>query len=108
MAHPDPNSTFNYRRGAKGEILTEEEGEIPRDKEDGWSKWVYEMRKRFVEGRDGDFEYESVDEEERYDDKAEEDREALDQYLEDEKPAFVDSEGREKEDLEGETGIQDF
>lgn len=66
------------------------------------------MRNRFVEGRDGDFEYESVDESDEYDDKAEEDRVALDQYLEDEEPAFIDDNGHGKEDLEGETGVQDF
>lgn len=69
------------------------------------------MRRRFVEGRDGDFEYASVDGGEEFDDREEEERQALDRYLEDEEPEFVDEEGRRKsggDELEGETGVQDF
>ena len=81
---------------------------MPTDKEEGRRRWVYEMRKRFVGGRDGDFDYQAVDEAEEFDDREEEERNALDQYLEDEELEWVDAEGKTKKELEGETGIQDF
>ncbi|KAL9106618.1 MAG: hypothetical protein Q9227_008401 [Pyrenula ochraceoflavens] len=108
LAHPDPNATFAYRRGPNGEILAEEEGEVPRDKEEGRKRWEYEMRKRFVRGADGDFDYKRVDEGEEFDDWGEEERGALEEWLEGEEPRWVDEEGKEKRELEGETGIQDF
>jgi hypothetical protein len=104
LKNPNPHALFSYRRGPDGEILEEEKSEVPMTKEEGFERWTYEMTMRFLRGDDWDFEYATVDESEEWDDKAEEDREKLDEYLEGEEPSFVLDGGQP----EGETGIQDF
>lgn len=105
LAHPDPNSTFQYRRGANGEILAEEKGEVPASKEEGLARWRWEMEMRFLRGDDGDFEYEGVDGSEEWDDKVQEDRDRQDRYFAEEEPSWTLEEGRT---VSGETGVQDF
>lgn len=105
LAHPDPNATFSYRRGPDGEILEEEKDEVPRTKEEGWLRWKYEMEMRFLRGDDDDFDYKTVDENEQWDDKEEEDRNRLENYLDQEEPSWVLVNGQKPR---GETGIQDF
>ena len=110
LAHPDPDQTFSYKRGPNGEILAEEQDEIPKDKEEGYGKWRWEMEMRFVRGEDGDFDYGRVDESEQYDDRGIEEQEAEERWFDEEESIFVNEEGlgvRSKE-LQGETGVQDF
>jgi len=104
LRNPDPHAMFSYRRGPGGEILEEERNEVPMTKEEGFERWKYEMEMRFLRGDDWDFEYAEVDESEKWDDKAEEDREKLDEYLKGEEPNFLLAGG----EPQGETGIQDF
>jgi Coiled-coil domain containing protein (DUF2052) len=104
LRNPDPHALFSYRRGPDGEILAEERSEVPMTREEGLERWEYEMGLRFLRGDDWDFEYATVDESEEWDDKAEEDREKLDEYLEGEQASFILEGGQPL----GETGIQDF
>jgi hypothetical protein len=105
LARPDTNSAFAYKRGPNGEIIAEDKDEVPRDKEEGWKRWQYEMQMRFLRGDDDDFNYSTVDQSEEYDDLAEEDRERQDVYFGEEEPNFLLDAGNEPQ---GETGIQDF
>ena len=105
LLHPDPNSTFQYKRGPQGEIFAEERDDVPNSKEEGFKRWRYEKEMRFLRGDDEDFEYENVDRSEEFDDKAEEERVELDEYLEGEEAGFVLEEGQQPK---GETSIQDF
>ncbi|EXJ93106.1 hypothetical protein A1O3_01662 [Capronia epimyces CBS 606.96] len=114
LRHPDPNSIFTYKRGPSGEILAEDKDEVPANKEEGFTRWKWEMETRFVRGADDDFEYGAVDHNPDYDDRATEEREAQDRYFDEQEPEFV--EGQDENDatkskskeLQGETGIQDF
>lgn len=111
LRHPDPNSIFSYRRGPNGEILAEERDEVPANKEEGQARWRFEMENRFVRGGDEDFDYKLVDENDEYDDKALEEREAQERYFDDQEPEYLSEDGRTKGDnkeLSGQTGIQDF
>lgn len=70
---------------------------------DGWARWVDVMAQRFLRGDDVDFQYRSVDDNDEYDDREEENRRILDQYFAGEEAEFV-GEGRPI----GETGVQDY
>lgn len=105
IANPDPNATFSYVRGPDGEIIPEEKEDVPVDKDEGFTRWKYEMELRFMRGDDHDFEYVDVDENEEYDDTAEEDRARQEEYFGQEEPTFVLEDGK---DPEGETGILDY
>ncbi|EEH32982.1 hypothetical protein PAAG_04035 [Paracoccidioides lutzii Pb01] len=107
LAHPDPNATITYVRGPNGEILAEDQDEIPENKEEGAERWRWEMELRFLRGADHEFDYSVVDQNEEYDDW----NEAQERYFDEEEPEFIlekDEEGDRKEELKGETGIQDF
>lgn len=107
LAHPDPNSSFSYKRGPNGEILAEEQDEIPEDKEEGEKRWHWEMEMRFIRGGDTDFDYKLVDENDDYDDWSEE----QERYFDEETPEWLvegDQTGEADSKLQGETGIQDF
>ncbi|PGH09989.1 hypothetical protein GX51_00255 [Blastomyces parvus] len=107
LAHPDPNATVTYTRGPNGEILAEDQDEIPETKEEGAERWRWEMELRFLRGADHEFDYNTVDQNEEYDDWNEE----QERYFDDEEPHFMlddDNESHKKEELKGETGIQDF
>jgi hypothetical protein len=105
LANPDPNATFNYIRGPDGEIIPEEKEDVPVDKDEGVTRWRYEMELRFMRGDDHDFEYVEVDDSEEYDDLAEEDRARQDEYFGLEEPTFLLEDGKQPE---GETGILDY
>ena len=105
LTHPNPNATFQYKRGPQGEIYAEDNDEVPQSKEEGFKRWRYEMEMRFLRGDDEEFEYEAIDESEEFDDKAEEERVEMDEYLEGEEAGFVLEDGQQPK---GETGIQDF
>jgi Coiled-coil domain containing protein (DUF2052) len=104
LSRPDPHSLFSYSRGPNGEILEEDQDDVPQNKDEGWSRWKYEMEMRFLRGDDDDFEYETVDDNQAYDDREEEDRQELEKYLDDEEPNWV-TDGKTPQ---GETGVQDF
>jgi hypothetical protein len=91
-----------YVRGADGEVLPEDPDEIPQNKEEGVERWRDEMTLRFIRGEDEEFPYEDVDNNDEWD--VIENREAEDQWFEEEQPAWVD----EDKQRSGETGIQDF
>ncbi|KAI1943497.1 hypothetical protein LOZ66_000080 [Ophidiomyces ophidiicola] len=105
LAHPDPNATMTYTRGPQGEILAEEDDEIPATREEGEERWKTEMELRFLRGADPDFDYAAVDECEDYDDLSEE----QDKYFDDEEPEWLVEKGEDGQvELRGETGVQDF
>ncbi|KAI9871601.1 MAG: hypothetical protein M1830_002703 [Pleopsidium flavum] len=112
LGNPNTSATFTYKRGPDGEILAEEEDDVPLDKEDGRRTWRKAMEVRFLKGEDGDFEYKSVDESEEYDDRGVEEREEEDRYFAEEEPQWVldgnERSGGGKSKIKGETGIQDF
>ena len=91
LQHPDPNSPMVYTRAADGSITGVEQDEDERalGKPDGWERWKEVMRLRFLRGDDGDFEYGDVDRNEEYDDRDEEERRLLEEYLGEEEAAFV-------------------
>ncbi|PBP16385.1 hypothetical protein BUE80_DR012911 [Diplocarpon rosae] len=91
----------SYQRGRDGEVLPEEDDEVPQTREEGWGRWVFGMTVRFLRGDDEDFEYEMVDASEE--DEVER-REREEAWFEAESPGWADD-GVAKE---GETGVQDF
>lgn len=105
LANPDRNALFTYKRGPRGEILAEEKDEVPVSKEEAYAQWKEVMEWRFLNGEDTDFDYSSVDDNERMDDRRQIERDAEDAYFDSEEPSRDDDEVKE---LQGETGIQDF
>jgi hypothetical protein len=106
LKYTDPNSLFTYTRGPQGQIVEEDKDEVPMTKEEGKAWWVDEMTQRFLSGADDDFEYKTVDENDKYDDEKE--RDIQDAYFDSMDSDFdSDGEGKEKV-LTGETGIQDY
>lgn len=105
LHHPDPNNPMVYIQATDGSVIGVEEDEEDRahSKDEGWEKWKEVMTLRFLQGRDEDFEYASVDGNEEFDDQAEEDRKRLEEYLNGDDEEF-ESEGT----LRGYTGVQDF
>ncbi|KAL4808765.1 coiled-coil domain-containing protein-domain-containing protein [Aspergillus unguis] len=106
LSHPDPHAIFTYARGPNGEILAEENDEIPPTKEEGEKAWKWEMTMRFLRGEDADFEYDKVDRNEEYDDQSAE----QEKWFDEEEPEWVDdgNGGDVRDRLTGETGVQDF
>ncbi|KAI1141161.1 coiled-coil domain-containing protein-domain-containing protein [Hypoxylon sp. FL0543] len=88
----------------------------PETREEGRERWIEFLRRRFVLGRDEDFDYRTVDENDELD--VMERREQEDAWFDDEDPGWASDPvedqgggegGRKLEKrLEGETGIQDF
>ncbi|KAI1091945.1 coiled-coil domain-containing protein-domain-containing protein [Rostrohypoxylon terebratum] len=91
----------------------------PETKEEGRERWNDFLRRRFVLGRDDDFDYQVADENDDLD--VMERREEEDAWFDDEDPGWAsdpaedqggggtnNGEKLEKKTLEGETGIQDF
>ena len=106
LKHTDPKSLFIYSRGPQGDIVEEDKDEVPMTKEEGKAWWMDEMTQRFLSGEDQDFEYKTVDQNEKYDDEKE--RDIQDAYFESMESDFdSDGEGKEKV-LTGQTGIQDY
>lgn len=109
LADPDPNALFSYKRGASGEIVAEEKDEVAEGKQEGMARWKKEMELRFLRGHDKDFDYKAVDESEEWDDKRTEEREKEEEWFGEEEARWAsDDEGRERREITGETGIQDF
>ena len=85
----------------------------PQNKADGEKMWRKEMERRFVTGRDEDFEeYDDVDDG-RWDDGTDDDREEEEKWFDEEEERWVIEEPEDDGDLKemgmkGETGVQDF
>ncbi len=113
LAHPDLNIPLSYKSGPNGEILAEEQDEIPITKEEGQARWRKQMELRFLKGEDDDFDYSRVDQSEEWDDMVEERRVIEDRYFGQEKPNWISDSGESTDEackrlVKGETGIQDF
>lgn len=96
---------LTYVPGPDGEVLPEDPDEIPKDREEGLERWKEAMTLRFLQGKDGDFEYEAVDESEEWD--VVERQDAEEKWFEDEEPEWASDDGK-KGRKANETGIQDF
>lgn len=105
LQHPDPSNPMVYTEGLNGSTIAVERDVADRaqNKGDGWKKWKEAMGLRFMQGKDEDFDYASVDDNDTYDDRAEEDRQSLEEYLKGE-PEEFDCDGPPQ----GETGVQDY
>ena len=105
LRDPAMQSAVVYQRADDGSITAVEadRDERAQNREEGRMRWEDIMGQRFLKSEDKDFDYTEVDENEEYDDRSEEDRRALQRYLDTEEAAFV-GDGKP----EGETGIQDF
>ena len=100
----DSSSFINYVRGANGEVLPEDPDEVPKNKEDGFERWKFEMTMKFLRGEDYDFDYKAVDDNAELDEL--EYQEEEERWFDDEEPEWIEEEGVEI--VGGETGIQDF
>ncbi|KAK5727133.1 hypothetical protein LTR15_003025 [Elasticomyces elasticus] len=105
LKQPDPNEAIAYQQASDGSITgVEADGdERAASREEGRVRWDDAMRQRFLRGEDDDFEYATVDENDMYDDRSEEDQRQLEDYLAKQDEEFV-GEGKPV----GETGVQDF
>lgn len=95
----------NYVGDKYGNVLPEDEDEAPETKEEGEQRWREAITCRFVHGKDEDFDYGPLDQDDNLD--VEERREAEEKWFEEEEPEWengLNKRGRS----EMETGIQDF
>lgn len=103
LQRPESSGAVTYKRAPDGHILAVDQDEEATDKAGAWSRWLDIMTQRFLRGEDQDFDYTTVDDNEDYDDRDEEERRRLEQYIDDQTPEYV-GEGP----AAGETGVQDF
>lgn len=94
-----------YVPGPDGQVLPEDEDEVPKTKEEGMERWREAMTLRFLKGGDDEFEYGEVDGREDWDVIEREDAE--EHWFEEEEPGWVEGSPEDRE-KRGETGIQDF
>ncbi|KAI0204316.1 coiled-coil domain-containing protein-domain-containing protein [Astrocystis sublimbata] len=115
-----PNIEMSWEEMAALEARDLDKRNAPQTADDGRLRWNEFLRLRFVAGKDDDFSYQTVDEDDEYD--AIERREQEDAWFENEEPGWI---GESSEDdgaggadtekainverpLTGETGVQDF
>lgn len=103
LQRPESNGAITYKRAPDGHILAVDQDEEATDKDGAWKRFVDLMTQRFLRGDDSDFDYPTVDDNEEYDDRHEEERRRLEQYIDDQTPEFL-GDGHPS----GETGVQDF
>ena len=114
-------SSVTYRRGSHGEIYAEDSTDAPENQEDGIQRWRREMTERFLRGEDVDFDYQTVDDNEEWDDRVQQERDEEDRWFATEEPCWIideaaDETGRNPSrgesdvrlQAQGETGVQDF
>jgi hypothetical protein len=105
MLEKSASHSLTYVKGPDGQVLPEDEDEIPSSKEEGQERWHEAMTLRFLQGRDVEFSYKEVDESEEWD--ILEKMDAEEEWFDDEEPEWIgddpDTKGKD-----GETGIQDF
>lgn len=78
----------------------------PTTKEEGRELWNEFLTERFVRGKDPDFDYSKVDDDESLD--AMERQDEQDAWFDEEEPSWASDDGTDAKMLQGETGIQDF
>lgn len=104
------DSKHNYQ--SDGDVLGLDDELPPDTQEEGRERWEEFLRTRFILGQDDDFDYVTVDEDDAYD--VIERRDEEDAWFNAESPGWIeggdgeDSSAKDKKQLEGETGIQDF
>lgn len=98
-------SGFKYVSDKDGNVLPEDEDEVPKSKEEGEERWREATACRFVQGKDEDFDYGPIDQDDSFD--VEERREAEEKWFEEEEPEWANG-AKENGRSEMETGIQDF
>ena len=94
--------------------MTVEDDASPVGREEGLFLWKVFLTQRFVQGKDGDFKYSDVDENDEYDILERQETEQA--WFEDEAPGWISNDEDETEgyhvksvaSIHGETGIQDF
>ena len=104
-AASQPAEDLAYVPGPDGQVLPEDEDEVPKNKEEGMERWREAMTLRFLKGRDTDFSYKEVDENDEWDVIEREDAE--EHWFDEEEPEWADDSPDDKE-KRGETGVQDF
>ena len=111
LAQPSDGPITRYPRGQNGQILGEAKDEIPKDKEEGLRRWREQIEHMFLRGDDGDFDYSQVDGSEDYDDRITEEREAQEDWFDEEEPNWaIDCDAASASDKtpQSQTGVQDF
>ncbi|KAI1433534.1 coiled-coil domain-containing protein-domain-containing protein [Xylaria sp. CBS 124048] len=130
LASPRPGSPPGMLQGPEPDVKVQElealavqdieQQPAPQTAEEGRSRWDEFLQRRFVAGRDEDFNYRIVDEDDEYD--ALERREQEDAWFDNEEPGWVEESEEDVEmeteekgkkvvverTLTGETGVQDF
>ena len=96
---------MNYVGDKDGNVLPQDEDEVPKTKEEGEERWREAMTCRFVQGKDGDFDYGPADQDDNLD--VEERREAEEKWFEEEEPEWANG-AKKRGRSEMETGVQDF
>lgn len=96
----------SYARGENGEVLPEDEDEVPNSKEEGFERWKFEMTMKFLRGDDKDFDYRDVDAGGEVDEI--ENRDLEEKWFEDEEPEWVGEDDEDGTTTGGETGILDY
>ena len=108
QAHDDTDTDTRYTRTETGEIVAVQGDDEELSKEEAYERWYVVMERRFLEGKDEDFDYGVVDENEEYDDKRAEERDAEEEWFDEEEPRSVSGAGDVKVVLECQTGVQDY
>jgi hypothetical protein len=103
LQRPESSGSITYKRAPDGHILAVDQDEEATDKDGAWKRFVDLMTQRFLRGDDSAFDYPTVDDNEEYDDRDEEERRRLELFLDDQPPEFL-GDGQPR----GETGVQDF
>ena len=118
----NPQTSFvTVRRGSHGEIYADDSTDAAENQADGIQRWRREMTERFLRGEDVDFDYRTVDENEDWDDRVQQERDEEDQWFAAEEPCWIDDEAADQTErnpsprasdvrrqAQGETGVQDF
>lgn len=113
-SHSEEDDAVNDEiRDGNGDEYEDENDDSPTMKEAGRRRWRSAMAARFLRGHDDDFDYDSVDRNDEWDDRREEERVAEERYFDGEEARWIgdDDSGensRVAQVLEGETGVQDF
>lgn len=89
------------RGGVGGEMYVEDPRDVPESKEEGRLRWRREMTERFLRGDDDDFDYLGVDENETWDDRVLEEREAEERWFTEEEPRWILDDDEETPDDSG-------
>lgn len=81
-----------------------EEWTEPKDKDSAWELWKKIIGQQFINGRDDQFNYEKIDDDESLDESEHENQALLENYIEQEEGHWEVN----PSEVKGETGVQDF